>query len=170
MTRAQLLQAAALLLGLLSLPACSPGLNWRTVQLGHLSALLPCKPDHASRPVTLAGQTVEMEMAGCETAGMLFAISRTRAADATQAAQLMAALRQATLAQVQAAAVHPMPNSGDAQTSFDVRLDGKRSDGTGLQARVQWRTQGAEVYQIAAYGTHLDSAQTEPLFGEAHLQ
>lgn len=160
----------AVLLALFSLQACSPGLNWRAVQLGHLSALLPCKPDSASRPVQLAGQSVTMEMSGCEAAGVLFAISRIQAADAARAPQLMAALRQATLAQVQAVAIHPLPDSGDAQTSFDVQVDGKRPDGVALQARLQWRVLGVAVYQIAAYGVHLDAAHTDPLISEARLQ
>ena len=163
-------RAFAVLLGLLVLQACSPGLNWRTVQLGNLTTLLPCKPDSASRPVQLAGQNVTMEMTGCEAAGVLFAISRIQAADAATAPQLMAALRQATLLQVQAVGVHPLPDSGDAQTSFDVRVDGKRPDGVALQARLQWRALGAQVYQIAAYGAHLDAAQTDPLTSEARLQ
>lgn len=170
MRRVRYSRASVLLLGLLSLQACSPGLNWRMVQLGHLSTLLPCKPDNASRPVQLAGRTVTMEMTGCEAAGVLFAISRIQAADASQAPQLMAALRRATLEQVQAAAVHPLPDSGDAQTSFDVQVDGKRADGVAVQARLQWRSVGAEVYQIAAYGAHLETAQTEPLISEARLQ
>ncbi len=162
--------ACAALLGLLTLQACSPGLNWRTVQLGHLSTLLPCKPDSASRPVSLAGQTVTMEMTGCEAAGAMFAISRIKAADAAQALQLMTALRQATLAQVQAVSVQPLPNSGDAHTSFDVTVDGKRPDGAALQARLYWKTLGAEVYQIAAYAAHLEAVQTESLISEARLQ
>ena len=64
--------ACLLAMGLL---ACSSGLNWRTVQLGQLITLLPCKPDNATRPVSLADTQVNMEMSGCEAGGVLFAIS-----------------------------------------------------------------------------------------------
>jgi hypothetical protein len=150
--------------------ACTSSLNWRTVQLGQLSTLLPCKPDNATRVVSLAGLSVSMEMSGCEADGVLFAISRIQALDADQAGRLMAALRQASLAQVQTKAIHPVPNSGDAQTSFDVQVDGKRPDGSPLQARFKWLVAGTDVYQLAAYGAHLGAEQTEPLLSEARFR
>jgi hypothetical protein len=150
--------------------ACTPALNWRAVQLGQLSTLLPCRPDTATRPIPLAGQTVSMDMAGCEVAGTLFAISRVRAADATQAVAWLAEMRAASLANVQMMAIHPEANSGDEQTSFDVLVDGKRADGLALQARFKWQVLGNEVYQIAAYGQSLKPEQTEPLLREMRLQ
>jgi hypothetical protein len=159
-----------LLLGVCSGAACTPTLNWREVQLGHLNTLLPCKPDTATRPIPLAGQTVAMEMAGCEVAGTLFAISRVKAGDASQAVALLAALRAASLTNVQMTAVHPQANSGDVQTSFDVLVDGKRVDGSALQVRFKWQVLGDEVYQIAAYAQSLKLEQTEPLLREVRLR
>ena len=152
------------------LSACTSSLNWRTVQLGQLSTLLPCKPDNATRPVTLGGISVNMEISGCEAGGVLFAISRIQAADVSQAPQLMASLRQASLAQVQANAVHPVANSGNEQTSFDLMADGKRPDGAAMQARFKWLAAGADVYQLAAYGARLGAEQTEPLLSQARIQ
>ena len=152
------------------LTACNPSLNWREVQLGRLQTLLPCKPDTASRPVTLDGQTVTMEMAGCEGGSALFAISRVQAHDAAQATRLMASLRQASLAPIAHAVVQPLPNSGNAATSFDVMVNGQASDGSPLQARLKWLLADQEVYQIAAYGERLDSEQTENLVREARIR
>jgi hypothetical protein len=120
--------------------------------------------------VSLAGTTVRMEMSGCEAAGVLFAISRIQAPAAMQAPQLMDALRHASLAQVQTTAVHPEANSGDVHTSFDVLIDGKRPDGSPLQARFKWLVAGAEVYQLAVYGARLTAEQTDPLLSEARIQ
>ena len=159
-----------LLLACLSLTACAPSLNWREVQLARLSTLLPCKPDSASRPVTLGGQTVTMDMAGCEAGGALFAVSRVEARDAAQAASLLASLRQASLANIAKAEVHPVANSGDALTSFDVLVDGQRADGTPLQARLKWLLADREVYQIAAYAGQLHTEQTENLVTEARIR
>ena len=117
----------ALLLGVFAGAACTPALNWRTVQLGQLHTILPCKPDTATRPVPLAGQTVSMEMAGCEAAGALFTISRVRAADPPQAVAWMAALRAASLDSVNMTNVQAQSLSGDARTSFDV-LVAKRAE------------------------------------------
>jgi hypothetical protein len=154
----------------MGLIACSASLNWRAVQLGQLSTLLPCKPDNATRPVSLGGITVRMEMSGCEAAGVMYAISRIQTTGALQAPQMMAALRQASLAQVQMTAVHPVANSGNAQTSFDLLAEGKRPDGSSLQARFKWMVAGADVYQLAAYGERLSPEQTDPLVSEARIR
>ena len=77
--RARSVWALALAAGLV---ACSPGLNWRTVPVEQLAALLPCKPDHAERQVELAGTPRTLSMWGCEADGALFAVSHLRV-DAT---------------------------------------------------------------------------------------
>lgn len=132
--------------------------------------LLPCKPDTASRQVLLDGQAVAMEMAGCEGGGALFAISRVKAKDPEQAARLMASLRKASLVNIGQAVVHPMPNSGDAENSFDVLVDGQGSDGGPLQARLKWLLADQEVYQLAAYGKRLGGEQTQNLVDEARIR
>jgi hypothetical protein len=150
--------------------ACTPALNWREVNLGQLTTLMPCKPDTATRPVALAGMQLNLEVAGCEADHVLFAISRLQARDAAQAPSLMAVLRQASLAQIQVQAVHPAAGSGDEQTSFDMQADGRRPDGTALQARLKWLLHGSEVYQIAAYATQLLPEQTQNLVSEVRLR
>lgn len=161
---------ATLLLCGLALAACTPGLNWREVRLGRLTALLPCKPDTATRTVELGGQSLPLEVAGCEVGGTLFALSRLQARDAAQAPALMAAWRQASLQTVRARAVQAMPGSGDAQTSFDLRLDGQHANGAAVQVRYKWLVQDAEVYQLAVYAAQLRAEQTEPLLGEARIR
>jgi len=150
--------------------ACTPTLNWRSVSLGHLSTLLPCKPDEASRKVTLANTPVVMDMLGCEAGGTVFTVSRIQAPDATQASALLAALRQASLQTVQAGVVQPQPNSGDQHSSLDLQAEGRNPQGQPLQARFKWLLAGAEVYQLAAYGAQLTGLQTDNLTQEARLQ
>ena len=158
------------LLACLAAVACTPSLNWREVLLGSLSTLLPCKPDRATRSVPLAGKTVPMEMAGCEAGGAMFAVSRIQADDPAQAPQLLAALRQASLAQLQTLDVHPQAQSGAAQASLDLLVDGHRPDGTALQARFKWMQAGSEVYQIAIYSERLRAEQMDPLISETRLR
>lgn len=57
--------------------ACTPTFNWREVSLEQAgaTALLPCKPDRAERAVQLAGQTLQMRMAGCEAGGAMFTLA-----------------------------------------------------------------------------------------------
>ncbi len=66
-----------LCLAALSLVACTPTFNWREVgfdQAG-VSAVLPCKPDRGTRPVQLAGQSLNLSMLGCEAGGAMFTVS-----------------------------------------------------------------------------------------------
>lgn len=161
------LLSACLLAGV---AGCTPSLNWRDVQLGKLTTLLPCKPDTGMRDVVLGGQAWRMDMAGCEADGALFAISRVQAATAAQAAGLLAALRQASLAQVGAKTESPTGAGAPAPDAMELQVDGLRANGSALQVHFKWMVQGAEVYQIAAYADHLAAEQTEPLLREARIR
>jgi hypothetical protein len=68
------------------LAACTPTFNWRDVSMTQAgaTALLPCKPDHGERPVQLAGQTVQMSMAGCEAGGAMFTVALVQVPQAAQ--------------------------------------------------------------------------------------
>lgn len=172
MTRKALAKPAAYALLAIAalLAACNPQLNWREVRLGRLTTLLPCKPDTASRQIALEGQQLTMDMVGCEVGSALFAISRVQAQDDVQAAALMAALRRASLAVIAKPVVHPVANSGDAMSSFDIQVDGERANGALLQARFKWLLAGQEIYQIAAYAEQLGTAETENLLTAARIQ
>jgi hypothetical protein len=76
---------ARVLCGLLAVAltsGCAPAFNWRDVQLGEgvLKALLPCRADEATRPQTLAGHTVPVQMMGCQAQGHLFVVAITTSA------------------------------------------------------------------------------------------
>jgi hypothetical protein len=91
-------QAAHLLvvISALSLVAgCTPAFNWRDVAFDGLpvSALLPCKPDRATRAVPLAGAPRQMVMAGCEAGGVTFTVAVVTVQDASQLAQVQAQLK-----------------------------------------------------------------------------
>jgi hypothetical protein len=155
---------------LVAMTACTPSLNWRGVQLGRLDTLLPCKPDTATRQVELAGQSLVMDMVGCEAGGALFAISRIKAADAQQASMLLRVLRQASLDNVRMQVAKPSANSGNAETSLDLLVDGQRPDGSPLQARFRWLQFDTEVYQLAAYAPLLSGDLTDGLLSDARLR
>ncbi len=72
--------------------ACTPAFNWREVSFDQAgaAALLPCKPDRGTRPVQLAGQAVQMSMAGCEAGGAMFTVALVQVPQATQATQIAA--------------------------------------------------------------------------------
>jgi hypothetical protein len=153
----------------LVLLGCSPELNWRAEHVGELRTMMPCKPDRVTRPIFLSGQTIEMEMAGCEAAGALFAISRIQVEDADKAQALLSPLRTASLESMHATVVHAMPNSGDAGHSLDVRAEGIDPTGNAVRARLKWLLKGNVIFQVAVYGPREQIQVDENLFGEIRL-
>ncbi|AMM24455.1 hypothetical protein [Variovorax sp. PAMC 28711] len=94
------LRAMAATCGLL-LAACSPTFNWRDTPIADtgLLALMPCKPDRASRALPLGTESVTVDMVGCEAGGATFAIAHAGARDVPQAEAWQRAWRAATRAQ-----------------------------------------------------------------------
>jgi hypothetical protein len=82
---------------LLVLAACTPSLNWREVNVASMQVYLPCKPDAGTRPVTLAGYTLELSMRGCQAQDALFAASYLAVPDAQGVPAVLDAWRARTL-------------------------------------------------------------------------
>lgn len=85
---------------LLSLSACSPTFNWRALPLDGtpLQALMPCKPESASRPVPLLqGVPTTLHLHSCEAGGLRFAVAWADAGAADRVAPALQAWRQASL-------------------------------------------------------------------------
>ena len=82
--------------------ACSPALNWRTVQLkdAPLHLLLPCDAKAESRPVMLGASTVQISMQACEAQGAMYALSHFTLEQPAQVAQVLDYWQQAVLAQL----------------------------------------------------------------------
>ncbi|RZI80505.1 MAG: hypothetical protein EOP38_22280 [Rubrivivax sp.] len=100
--------AAVLAGSLAGLAACSPALNWRTVQLdgsAGLQASFPCKPLHDERGVQvpgLPGPPVLMHMAACQAAQATWAVSYFDVQDVTQVSPALAANGQSLRNNLQA--------------------------------------------------------------------
>jgi hypothetical protein len=99
------LWAATLLVCCALLAACSPALNWRTIQLkdAPLQALLPCDAQTASRPVELGLGQVPLSVVGCEAQGATYAVSHFAVAEPARAAEALTFWQQAVLAQLKSA-------------------------------------------------------------------
>jgi hypothetical protein len=131
---------------LLGLAACSPALNWRTVELPEaaLTITLPCKPDHATRSVELAGAPVRLAMVGCEADGATFAVSHADLPDPAQAGPALAHWRAAMLARLggpQAqTSEQPFAPRGALPLPQSVRsvAQGRGPDGQAVAAQGVW--------------------------------
>ena len=148
--------------------ACSPALNWREVSLGGAAVMLPCKPDQAQRTVSMGGRDVLLSMAGCEAAGALFAVGHVRADTAAQAAALLADWRAASLQSmgVTTATTLPAPAGGGRAPTLLLAAQGRRPDGSAVQAQLAWWVVGDAVFQIAVYADRLKPDMTETLLTE----
>jgi len=176
---AVILPAAAIAL----LVACSPTFNWRDVPMadGDLTALLPCKPDRAERAIPLGGETVTVQMAGCEAGDATFAIASARAGDAVQADAWLAAWRASTRAQWQAATGGQISESAvsvvrAAPKPEPWQLEARGADPAGRpnEARVRWfahlqRDGSVAIYQATVLGKPSAGDATSTFFDGLRL-
>ena len=148
-----------------ALSACSPGLDWRTVEIDGMRTVLPCKPDRATRSLVLGNVPVTMSMAGCETQSALFAISRVAVPVGADAAALEQAWRVAALDQMQANRSEALtPPQRPQYPSLRLTLaSGRHPDGSPVQASLAWVLDKGAVFHLAVYAKALDPTLTEPL-------
>lgn len=164
------LASCALLVG------CNPALNWREVHVGDagLKALLPCKPDHGSRQMTLAGQAVALQMVGCEAGGALFAVAHVDLGDAGKAETAQAQWQAAMLANLQADAPQLAPYGLKGATTppqpVHLSAQGRRADGRAVAAQAVWFAQGKHLYHAVIYADKVGSDAAEPFFSGFEFQ
>ncbi|WP_076997914.1 hypothetical protein [Variovorax sp. KK3] len=137
------------------LGACSPVFNWREVPIADdgLVALLPCKPDRATRSLPLGpGATITVDMAGCEAGGATFAVAHATADDAAQAERWMNAWRAATRSQLVGRSVAEVPATllRASPSPAPVRLDVQDAPGSPPPAHMLWFAQ-QRAGKIALY-------------------
>lgn len=146
----------------LVLVACNPTFNWRELRPEGTSlvALMPCKPESATRPVPLdGGAPAELHMHSCDTGGLTFAVAWAEPGDAARVPGVISGWRRATLAAVQ---VDPA-RADDPSTSWSVNVPGatqsvglsavgRDHQGVPVQVRAVHFARGAQVYQAAIYG------------------
>ncbi|MGJ7492962.1 hypothetical protein [Variovorax sp. ZT4R33] len=144
-----------------ALAACSPTFNWREVPVGDagLVAMLPCKPDRATRSVPLGGATVDVEVVGCEAGGATFAVAHARAADTAQAEAWLLAWRAATRSQLAAgAATETAPTVPRAAPQpAPVRFDVEGPTASHRLWFAQARAGGVSLYQATVAGRPSDA-------------
>lgn len=157
-----------------ALVACSPALNWRELHgqsLG-LSALLPCKPDRAQKPVPLGGQLTELLMWGCEADGALFALSAADLGDAARVPAVLSQWQGLMLSHMRAAqpVQGPWRVAGADIAASRVQASGTHPDGRAVQAQAVFFARGSRVYQAAIYAPRVSAQAAETFFSSLKLQ
>lgn len=143
------------------LAACQPSLNWREIHSDHhsLVALLPCKPDRGARDVPMAGQTVSLDMLGCEADGATFAISHVHLVDAAQAGPVLAGWKTAVLANMQAGASQDapflLPGGLGIPQALRMQATGRGPGGRAVTAQGAWFARlgpgGVDLFHAVMY-------------------
>lgn len=171
------------------LAACSPALNWRTVQLkdAPLQITLPCDPQAATRPVAMGQGSIQMSVLGCEAQGVTYAVSHILMTEPAGAAQALERWQQVVLAQLrdeQGQAAVPLHAQGDGpwvpkgalnlpqslrMTFKGVTAQGQKVTGHGLWfARMEGHD--ARLYHAMIYGSKAQPAEAETFFAGLLLQ
>jgi hypothetical protein len=137
------LSVVTTLLGLLGLSACQPSLNWRASQLegSSLRFELPCKPDRTIRTVNMAGQNLELAVAGCEADDAVWAVMSTQAPTSVDREELIKGWRQATLQNMRAKEVQDVtwaPPKSALTGAVRIRAQGTSPNGQALTAHAMW--------------------------------
>lgn len=164
-----------LLLLSLALLACSPSLNWREVRLGggELKAVLPCKPDQATRRQSLAGYDVDLSMMGCEAGGGLYAISVIELGSLAQAHPIQAQWQTHLLATLQAQGAqretYVIRGANAQPEALRLQAVGRSPEGRALTVQAVWFTRGQRLYHAALYAERLTPEMSEPFFGGMEL-
>lgn len=149
---------------------CSPTFNWREVRVEPtpLTAMLPCKPDQATREVPMAGRRVELTVLSCEAGGATFALLFADIGEPARLGEVLAQWNTATLANLrsskgQATPFRP-PGALDLPQSQQVVAAGQRPDGSPVESHAAYFAQGSRVFQAVIYAGRLRPEAADGFF------
>lgn len=150
------------------LGACAPALNWRQVSAGTSGVmwLMPCKPDQATRPVTLrvANQDVQtsLSLQGCEASNMQFTFGQMVVPQGLTASDAMRAWRLASVAALDAVPTDVLTQTWAIQGANAQTPPERAHVVTGThQVQWVWFADDNKIYQAAVYGKPKDKGLPE---------
>lgn len=156
------------------LVACSPTFNWRELRPEGtpLQALMPCKPETATRAVPLdGGVPTDLHMLSCDTGGLTFALAWVDMGDAARVPAAVAGWRRASLSAVRVDPVRADEPSAQWSTavpgatqSQGLAVQGTDHQGRSVQMRALHFVRETQVYQAAVYGPALNDASVTSTF------
>ena len=154
----------------LLLAACSPTFNWRAIRVEPtgLVSMLPCKPDKGARQVPMAGREVELSVTGCDTGGATFAVLHADIGDPGRTAEVLGQWKQATLANMRAAAGQEQafvpPGALNLPQSLQVVASGQRADASKVESHAAYFARGSRVFQAVIYAERLEPGVADTFF------
>ncbi len=163
----QLFKYGMCLVGVSSLLGCTPTLNWRQVQSSqnHVQVLMPCKPEQATRSVTLRVNSkdvsTQLHMQACEAGKMNFALAELAVPPTASTKELRDAWRLASLASIQADESQVVAGAGPIQGARAAATLVTRVINNTHQAQFVWFITDQTIYQAAVYAKPNDKAFAE---------
>lgn len=166
-----------LALSLWALCACTPSLNWREVRLeqSSLKTLLPCKPDHGSREVSVGAQTLMVRMSGCEAQAHLLAVARLPLPPQAKPADIETAIAQwqsATLANMKGRITGSEPWEIKAAAPLKtqrISASGTAPDGRAMQSQWLMFAWEGQIIQAVVYAPKLQAEVSDTFFAGLSL-
>jgi hypothetical protein len=150
--------------------ACSPALDWREFVADgtDLTVSFPCRPDHHSRSLSLAGAKVQMDMLVCSAAAATFAVSTVVVSDPARMASTLKELRLAAVANVRGGEPELSPIDIKGMTPNDqatrLTVKGRLPDGADVVEQSLLFTRGLHAYQAAVIGARPDQRAVDVFF------
>lgn len=136
---------------------CAPALDWREVRAaGGLVALFPCRPEVATREVTLAGQTVALTLRVCSADGLTWSLASADLGDPARlpgaAEELVATAVRNLGAEPRSAQALAVPGATPQPWAARRSLQGLTADGRAQQGLVAVFARGTVVHRATVLG------------------
>lgn len=150
---------------------CAPALDWREVHPADsgVAAMFPCKPASQARKVQLGEHALRLELHVCAAGGATWALAFADVGEPAQVTPVLDALRQAAVANLDAAAsssgAFAVAGATPNRSSLQVSLSGRAPDGRERQERLGLFTKGLRVYQATVLGERIDTEAAATFFG-----
>jgi len=157
--------AAGLAAGLV---ACSPTLDWRTVEVDatDLQAAFPCQPSRFERPVQVAGRPLALFLLSCEAGDATYGLATAEVDDPARVDDVLAALAAAARQGIGAGAAASSPFAPAGTTPYrgnvSLLLTGRRPGGGPVQEALSVFARGTRVFQATVIATRLDEPAVAP--------
>lgn len=152
---------------------CSPTFNWREIRGDGmpLQALMPCKPESATRNVPMQGAPTLLHMKSCDAGGLTFTLAWAEMTEAASARAVLDEWRRASLAAIQAdpalaatPAAQVKAEMKGADVVLGLQATGRDHRGQPVQMRTLHVGLGKAVFQAAVYGAAPDAAVVDAFF------
>ena len=168
-------RSAVASVALLSLAACSPTFDWRSVPLPgtQLVTELPCRPGRFERDVTVAGTPLKLFMLSCDAGGITYGVATADVGDPGRVDAVLHALRDGAAAAIRSAdspaGALNMPGVTPFSGNSSAHLQGRRPDGETVDEAIRVFGRGTRVFQASAVGTSLPEAAVRPFEDGLHF-